>query len=162
MKILQLCCFTNLWGPEHIVESIDIKHGRNIFTIPDDYGKNFDLVCAAPPCDQFTKANVTRWNSYPDHFIKIAKKCFKICRSTSGLWFLENPPGRIERFLPALTPFRTATWSGNCSNKEYVLYSNFIIFMNSVERYGKQNIPGTKLKREAWQQDLIDDIKNSL
>ena len=162
MKILQLCCFTNLWGPDHQVESIDLKHGRNVFTVPDDYGKYFDLVCAAPPCEQFTKANVTNWKSYPDHYIKLAKKCFTICRSTSGLWFLENPPGRIERFLYGLTPYRVATWSGPCTNKEYVLYSNFVILCNSVNRYGKISIPGTKLKREAWQPDFINNIKSIL
>ena len=100
-------------------------------------------------------------HSYPVHFI-IAEKCFTICRSTSGLWFLENPPGRIERFLPSLTPYRVATWSGPCTNKEYVLYSNFIILCNTVNRYGKISIPGTKLKRDAWQPDLIENIKSSL
>lgn len=159
MKILQLCCFTNLWGPDHTVESIDIKSGRNIFTVPDDYGKYFDLVCAAPPCDQFTKANVTHWRSYPEHFIKIAEKCFKICRSTSGLWFLENPPGRIERFLSGLTQFRVLTWSGSVTNKEYVLYSNFLILNPIVQRYGKHSIPCTKLNREKWQPDLIKAIE---
>jgi site-specific DNA-cytosine methylase len=162
MKILQLCCFTNLWGPDHFVESIDLKQNRNLFNYPRDYGKNFDLVVAAPPCTQFTKANSHNWKSYPASSIKLAQLCFHICRSTAGFWFLENPPGRIERFLPELTKYRVLTWSGQITNKEYVLYSNFLIFKTMVNRYGKQNITRSKLKREKWQPDFIQTIKSNL
>ena len=162
MKILQLCCFTNLWGPGQTVESIDLKSGRDLFNTPRDYGKNFDLVCAAPPCTQFTKANVTKWKSYPDKDIKLAQLCFDICRSSAGLWFLENPPGRIERFLPELTLHRVLTWSGNLTNKEYILYSNFLILSSLEQRYGKKCIERNKTIREKWQPDLIDTIKASL
>ena len=164
MKILQLCCFTNLWGPGHIVESFDLKYGRSVFNIPQDYGKYFDLVCAAPPCTQFSKANVSRWKGYPAKDIKLAQTCFNICQSSSGFWFLENPPGRIERFLPGLTKFCTLTWSGTVTNKEYILYSNFIILKNPVKRYGNPDSVSnySKTRREMWQSDLIECISNSL
>lgn len=162
MKILQLCCFSNLWQPGHIVESVDLKLQTDVLYLPQDYGKKFDLVCAAPPCDQFTKANSSNWVVYPDQFIRIAKHCFDICRSTGALWFLENPPGRIETFIPALTKFRILTWSGSLTNKEYVLYSNFLIMPLFVPRYGKANIPRSKVLREVWQKDLIQTIESSL
>lgn len=162
MKILQLCCFTELWGPDHVVESIDIKKGRNIFEVPDDYGRGFDLVCASPPCDQFTKANVSRWSGYPEKFIKVALKCLKVCKSSSGFWFLENPPGRIERFIPELVKYRVLTWRGNVTNKEYVVYSNFIIMSMPGIRYGKETIMRSKLVREEWQSDFIRNINSSL
>ena len=162
MKILQLCCVTNLWGSDHTVVSIDIKNGIDVLDLPDNFGRYFDLVVAAPPCDQFTKANSQNWQAYPDHFIYIATKCFNICRSTSQFWFLENPPGRIEKLIPALTPFRALTWSGNITNKEYIVYSNFLIVKPRVKRYGKQHIPWTKSAREAWQPDFIETIKGSL
>jgi len=162
MQILQLCCFTNLWGPTHTVESIDLKQNRDLFKYPRDYGKYFDLVCAAPPCTQFTKANTTCWHGYPDKDIKLAKLCFDICRSSKGFWFLENPPGRIERFIPALTPFRVLTWSGQVTNKEYILYSNFLIMKHPVRRYGKASISNNKTTREAWQPDLIETVKSNI
>jgi site-specific DNA-cytosine methylase len=161
MNILQLCCFTNLWDSNHTVESIDLKFNRNVIDLPPDYGNFFDLVCAAPPCTQFTKANSQNWISFPADDIRIAEKCFDICRSTSLFWFLENPPGRIEKFIPALTPFRVLTWSGNVTNKEYVLYSNFLIMHQYCSRYGKNTIPRNKLIREAWQPDLVETIKHS-
>jgi len=159
MKILQLCCFTNLWGPTHTVESIDIKSGRNVLKLPRNYGQNFDLVVAAPPCTQFTKANSPHWLGYPIQDIEIAQACFDLCRSTRGFWFLENPPGRIENFLPALTQFRVLTWAGSQTNKEYILYSNFLIMNMYVQRYGKKSIARSKAIREEWQPDLIETIK---
>jgi len=162
MKILQLCCFTNLWGPDHTVISIDLKNGKNLFRCPRDYGKHFDLVCAAPPCTQFTKANSACWLGYPHKDIKLAQLCLDICQSTSGFWFLENPPGRIERFIPALTQFRVLTWSGQVTNKEYILYSNFLIMNHPVQRYGKALISSNKTVREAWQPDLIETVKSSI
>jgi site-specific DNA-cytosine methylase len=162
MRILQLCCFSNLWHPDHQVESHDLKTGSDVRLLPRDYGKNFDLVCAAPPCDQFTKANSSRWEVSPRSYIEIAQVCFDICRSSAGLWWLENPPGRIEVFLPGLTQFRVLTWSGILTNKEYVIYSNFLILNQYVSRYGKANIARSKVEREAWQPDLIATISNAI
>lgn len=54
MKILQLCCVSNLWSDKHEVHSVDIKTGSDVLLLPNDFGKNFDLICSAPPCDQFT------------------------------------------------------------------------------------------------------------
>jgi site-specific DNA-cytosine methylase len=164
MKILQLCCFSNLWPSIHQVTSIDIKTGTDVLTLSQDYGKDFDLICAAPPCDQFTKANQHNWEIYPDYFIKVAQKCFYICTRSNKFWFIENPPGRIEKLIPGLTQYRQITWQGLRTNKEYVIYSNFLILTNKFKRYGK---PGSinnysKERREAWQPDFISDINQTI
>ena len=78
MKILQLCCVSNLWPSDYEVDSIDIKNGSDVLSLPRDYGKNYDLICSAPPCDQFTKANNHNWEIYPDYFVSVAKSCFDI------------------------------------------------------------------------------------
>jgi site-specific DNA-cytosine methylase len=162
MKILQLCCISNLWCDRHVVTNIDLKNGKNVLDLPDDYGQKFDLVCAAPPCDQFTLASAWMWSSYPEKYIAIAQKCFNICIKSDALWFLENPPGRIEKFLPELTKFRVLTWTGNITNKQYVIYSNFLVLQQPAPRYGKKNIVRSKAAREAWQPDFIENIKNCL
>lgn len=162
MRILQLCCFSDFWEPGHQVESHDLKNGSDILNLPKDYGKNFDLVCAAPPCDQFTKANSSRWIVYPHYYVEVAQTCFNLCRSSAGFWWLENPPGRIESFVSGLTQFRMLTWSGCLTNKEYVIYSNFLIMNQYVSRYGKSNIPRSKVEREIWQHDLIETISRNL
>jgi site-specific DNA-cytosine methylase len=162
MKILQLCCFTNLWNSNDYVESIDLKNGLNVLDMPDHYGKSFDLVCAAPPCDQFTLANALRWETFPALYVEIALKCFNICQSTGKYWFFENPPGRIEKFIPELKQYRVLTWTGYITNKQYVVYSNFIVFDSPKKRYGKKNITRSKTKREAWQPDFIEQIKKNV
>lgn len=159
MKILQLCCFTDLWNSIHEVESIDLKLGLDIFNYPDEYASEFDLVCAAPPCDQFTIANNLRWQNSPDYFIEVAKKCFSMCLNTGLYWFLENPPGRIEKFIPELTKYRIITWTGSRTNKQYVIYGNFLIIARPAKRYGKANINRNKKIREIWQPDLIENIE---
>jgi len=162
MKILQLCFINNYWRADDYVESIDIKTGSNVLDLPNDYGKSFDLVIASPPCDQFTKANTLNWIEYPDYFISVAKKCFEICISSGNPWIYENPPGRIETFVPGLKQFRIATWHGSVTNKEYIVYSNQLIIFSPVKRYGK---PGSvnnfsKRKREAWQKDFFEAIQS--
>jgi Site-specific DNA methylase len=163
MRILQLCCISNLWVEKHIVENIDLKLGKDVFDLSDDYGKNFDLVCAAPPCDQFTMAAAWMWEDNPEYFISVAKKCFQICIKSGKPWFLENPPGRIEKFLPELKQYRVLTWVGNITNKQYVFYSNFLILQRPASRFGKpEKYPRSKTKREAWQPDFIENVKACL
>jgi len=164
LKILQLCCHSNLWHPGHQVESHDLKTNSDVLDLPLNYGESFDLIVSAPPCDQFTKANSLNWTIYPDYFIKVAQRCFDISVNSGQNWFLENPPGRIEQFLPGLTHFRTGTWHGAVTNKEYIIYSSFLVLIPYVKRYGK---PGTinnysKARRELWQPDFIDTIAASL
>lgn len=163
MKILQLCCFTNLWNKKHDVTSIDLKLNKDIFQLTEEEIKNYDLICAAPPCDQFTKANSLRWQTIPHDYIKIAIKCLEICKKTNKYWFIENPPGRIEKFIPELSRFRITTWRDRHSNKEYVLYGNFLItYAKTQYRYNKKPIKRLKKHREEWTPQLITDIENSI
>jgi hypothetical protein len=157
MLILQLCCFTNQWSDCHQVESIDIRFGKNVLDTPPDYGVNFDLVVSAPPCDQFTKAGSMFWKPYPWDYIQIAQKCLDVSLNSGKDWILENPPGRIEKFIPALTQFRRITWNCPEYNKEYVLYSNMLLLTPYTIRYGKGTSINnrTKKQREAWLPQLV-------
>lgn len=159
MRILQLCCFTNLWSTDHEVESIDLKNGKNVLDLPDNYGKSFDLVCASPYCRQFTRASAWIWKDYPDNDIQLVKKCLTICLSTGKYWFLENPPGRIEFFIPELKKYRILVWSGSITGKQYVVYGNFILLTPGYRRKVGIPYPRKKELREAWQSDFISNIQ---
>lgn len=165
-SVLQLCCFNNFWDYRFDVESWDLRLKRDIFDIPKDYPKQFDIVCAAPPCDQFTKANSHGWEIYPERYIKIAALTFELCKLTQHFWFLENPPGRIEQFIPELTNYRILTWRSPGSNKEYVIYGNFLITQPYSIRYGRKPLKSfndmSKKQRETWDCALIPNIINSL
>lgn len=164
MNILQLCCFSNLWPDHHQVTSFDISNGTDIFTIPPVTGTQYDLVAAAPPCDQWTKANNHNWSASPVHFYNITAHCISICIHTGKHWFLENPPGRILKFFPILKQYRIMTWRSQLTNKEYVIFGNFLCLQPHVKRYPGQTPISNKSKkqREAWQPDFIDFISQNL
>ena len=166
ISVLQLCCFTNLWDSRFKVDSWDLRLKKDIFVIPDDYPNQFQIVCSAPPCDQFTKANSHSWEIYPNKFIKIALRSFELCKLTGRYWFLENPPGRIEQFIPELSQYRTLTWRSPSSNKEYVIYSNFLLVQMSSIRYRRSPVKKfnnmSKKQRESWDTSLIRDVIHSI
>lgn len=160
MKILGLCVFKNHWSTEHQVDLIDLRHGRDVLSLPNDYGKDYDLVLASPPCEQFTKANQHNWEVFPRYYVEVAEKCLWICEQSKKPWLLENVPGRIEKFIPALTKYRVATWQSRISGKQYNVYSNMLMLF-PIQKKGNETINNyTKNKRQLWQPDFIDDINS--
>lgn len=165
MKILQLCCFTNRWGEDHEVDSYDLRLKKDIFDIHLDQLEKYDLIVAAPPCDQFTKANAHHWEQNPQKYIDIARQCLLICEYSNKPWWLENPPGRIEKLIPELTKYRLANVRFKNSNKEYIIYGNRILLIPNTKRYGHPSSKFnnmTKKQREAWHPDLVNIFKNSI
>jgi len=160
-RILQLCCFNNLWSDKYQVESHDLKSGKDIFNLPDHYGKNFDLVAAAPPCNQFTVANNRNWKDFPTLEVSIAKKCFAICQHCDK-WFLETTIGKIEKFLPELSKYRIGIWQSRVTCKNHTIYSNILLLFPYQK--GKKSIVETRSVtwRESWQPDFVDDLQNTI
>jgi hypothetical protein len=151
MDILHLCCFSNKYSIKAKVKCIDFSLGTDVFRLPNDYGSIFNFILAAPPCDQFTKANSWKWLDWPEFHINIALKCFVICIKSGKPWILENPPGRIEKLIPELKPFRRITLSDQETNKEWVLYSNLPLTRPNNKRYGKMSMNNYgKIKRNEY------------
>lgn len=164
MKILQLCCFTNYWGNGYDVESWDIKNGKDVLKMDDDYGKNFDFIISAPPCTQFTLANSRNWEEYPEEYIKIVRKCLKVSESSGKKWILENVPGRIVKLVPELKKYRIGTWRSKNTTKKHLIFGNQIVILEYVDQ--RKNEPINKIRkkelREMWECDFIKTIKNSI
>lgn len=165
LKVLQLCCFTNLWDPDKFeVESHDTKNGKDIFDLPDDYGSQFDIIIAAPPCRQFTVANTRNWEDFPELYIRIAEKCYSICNKSGKPWILENVIGRITTFLPQLKQYRIGTWKSTTTTKKHLVFSNCLIMLNCVDQ--SKNFPINRVGsgsnrevREAWDPEFINTIQ---
>jgi hypothetical protein len=155
MNILALCFANYYWKNQ---TNIDLKLGTDVLKCETTIGQNYDLILAAPPCDQFTKANAQSWERYPATFVAIANKCLDLSLNSGKPFVLENPPGRIERFIPGLSRFRMITYQDTGSNKEYILYSNHLLIIPYVKRYGKSVCPRNKAIREKWTTGLIDLI----
>lgn len=159
MKILSLC-FCNNYFEKHENTLIDLKNGSDVLDLPSNFGEQYDFIFAAPPCDQFTKANSHHWEDSPVYYVKVARKCFEICALSKKPWIMENPPGRISKFIPALMFYRRLTFQDPDSNKEYILYSNEMLLQSFSVRYGKKNIhPWNKSIREMWTPGLVNLIK---
>lgn len=163
MKILQLCCFTNHWNAEHDVESHDIKFGKDIFDLPDDYGKNFDLIVSAPPCRQFTIANTRNWQKDPVEYIDTARKCLTISEYSGKPWILENVIGRIDYLIPELRKYRIGIWRNSVTTKKHLIFSNHLVMLNNVDQ--KNNFPVNRLSskreyREAWDKSFVETMQN--
>jgi site-specific DNA-cytosine methylase len=160
MRILQLCCFNNDWSASIEVVSIDIRTGTNVFSISPSYVQQFDFVIGAPPCTQFSKANCNRWVPFPREVL-IAQQVFKLCMH-SKTWLIENPPGRIEKFLPGLSLFRIMTFQDPFHNKESVLYSNRLFIQPFTSRYGKTPHTNNRLLRLKFSPGLIPFLESQL
>ena len=154
IKILALCCFLNQFKEEYQVDMIDIKHGKDVLDLPDEYGKTYDYILSAPPCNQFTVANNRNWKIYPDNEIKIAEKCLKISITSNKPWILETTIGRIDKLIPWIKQYRIGIWQSKETYKRHTLYSNQMLMM-PIQK-GNKSI--TKIRsviyRETWQKDL--------
>jgi site-specific DNA-cytosine methylase len=152
--------FTNHWGSEFEVESHDIINGKDVFDLPDDYGKNYDFVLCAPPCTQFTKVNNHNWLLYPFEDIEIVRKCLRICLFSHKPFILENPPGRLTRLVPELEYIKLFNLNDITTNKEWILYGNVKIPFSPGVRYGRKTINNlTRKNRLAYPPFFIEKMK---
>lgn len=163
LKILCLCIFSNKFSIDCDVTNYDISIGKEIFYCNDSEGKDYDLILAAPPCTQFTKANNKNWQEFPEKEINIVLKCLLICIKSKKPWILENPPGRIEKLIPELKQFRQITLSDKETNKEWVLYSNLPLTRPNNNRYGKKSINNFgKIKRNEYPEYFYEYIESQI
>lgn len=163
MKVLGLCMFTDEFSFTHEFEFIDLSLGKDIFHLSNDYGQKSDLILGAFPCNQFTKANSSRWLKNPYINIAIALKCLVICEKSGKPWILENPPGRLERLIPAFSKYRQITLSDLTTNKEWVLYSNLPLTRPNNKRYGKACVSnGGIVKRNTYPKYYFQYIEQQL
>lgn len=160
MKILALCFFSDYWSQDHKVYLVDKKIGRDVMSLPDSIGKDYDIVISSPPCTQFTKANWHNWEKNPEIDISVVRKCLTISLESGKPWLLENVPGRIERLIPELTQYRVGTWRSRSTGKCHNLYSNMLVML-PFQR-GKESINNyCKRRREMWQEDFVSDFNNN-
>lgn len=155
--------FSNKFSIPNDSTNIDFSLGFDIHKLPNNFGTDFDLIIGAPPCGQFTKANTQHWKELPIEEINTFLKCFLICLKSGKPWILENPPGRILKFIPELKPYKKITLSDTKTNKEWVLYSNLTLIRPNHKRYGKKSINNFgKIKRNEYPKYFYQYIETML
>lgn len=124
--ILSLCDFSGAWSRPYAeagysVVRVDLGHPVGESQAADGalcYGVDvtrFDLPCrphgvlAAPPCTCFCRPGARHWfkmdfTGQTARDVRVMRACLRLCKTTTGWWALENPPGRHPELVPELGP----------------------------------------------------------
>jgi len=103
--ILDLCGGTGAWSKPYV----DAGYLVEVVTLPEKDVRLFEFpetpvhgILAAPPCTMFCQAGY-RWKRTPEQMLEalsIVDACLRIIRMTNPIWWaLENPVGRLRRWL---------------------------------------------------------------
>jgi site-specific DNA-cytosine methylase len=133
--ILDLCGGTGGWSKPYKDNGYDVR----LITLPDYDVMNYVPpnnvygILAAPPCTHFSIACNRLWNEKDVNGktiegLSVLVACLKIISlSNPRFWALENPVGRMKRFLgPAQFIFEQTDFGFPCKKKT-LLWGNFNI-----------------------------------
>lgn len=134
MRLLSLCDFSGEWSSPYreagwIVEAIDLQHGRDIRLLA--YDPPFDGILAAPPCDHFANSGARWWEAKGEQALfdglALVDACLRaVAIYSPKFWALENPVGRLTRFLgPPQWKFDPCDYGDPYTKRTY-LWGRFI------------------------------------
>lgn len=132
--ILDLCGGTGSWSAPYKAAGYDVRvitlpfYDVRFYTPPSNvYG-----VLAAPPCTHFSIAGAQYWsikdiNGQTQEALSIVYACLDIINACSGLkfWALENPKGRLSRWLGKPTYIFNQSDFGAPYKKPTLLWGRF-------------------------------------
>lgn len=110
--ILDLCGGTGAWSAPYREAGYDVR----VVTLPEQdvrtYIPPWDVhgILAAPPCTEFAVSGARWWAGKPSHLLEEALEVVNACtciikQADPEWWALENPVGRLRRYIgpPAWT-----------------------------------------------------------
>lgn len=151
MIILDLCSGTGNWSKPYReagydVRSFDIKNGQDIRLI--ERMDNVHGILAGPPCTEFARSGARWWRSKPPEALLeglgVVDACMRLVWACKPKWWaLENPSGRLSRYLgkPAMT-FQPCQY-GDPYTKLTCLWGDF----NKPERNEVEPTEGSKMHK---------------
>ena len=108
LTVLSLCDFTGNWSRPYLeagydVRKIDLKHGLDI-RVFDALPYPVRGVLAAPPCPEFARSGARWWKDKPpqnllDALALVDACCRIVLVHRPQWWVIENPVGRLHRWL---------------------------------------------------------------
>lgn len=109
MTILSLCDLTGEWPRPYReagydVISVDIQRGEDVRLMKVDDLPPVRGVLAAPPCTEFASSGARWWEEKGSgpllDGLSVVDACIRIIHVLNPLWWaLENPVGRLTRFI---------------------------------------------------------------
>lgn len=130
--ILSLCDFTGNWPQPYAeagykVISVDLKHGTDV-RLMEAPEEPIHGVLAAPPCTVFANSGA-RWPRTTEEMLEglsIVDACLRIITTVKPVWWaLENPVGKLRRYLGRPTMYFDPCEFGDPYTKKTALWGNF-------------------------------------
>jgi hypothetical protein len=133
--ILSLCDFTGSWSQPYLdagydVQRVDLKHGGDVRLL-DFQGSPVHGILAAPPCTSFAGSGAQYWPAKDEDGrtldgLSIVDACLRaVAIYRPEWWALENPVGRLRRWLgPPRLIFQPCDY-GDAYTKRTCLWGDF-------------------------------------
>lgn len=129
-RILSLCDYTGAWSVPYReagydVVQIDIKHGQDVRLLGWD-GIPVHGILAAPPCDHFALSGARWWEAKGEaallEGLALVDACLRIVATRRPTWWaMENPRGRLSRYLgPAAWSFDPCDFGNEWTKRTYL------------------------------------------
>lgn len=159
--ILSLCDHTGAWSDPYRLAGyrlwrVDIKNGHDVRLI-EHVGEPVHGILAAPPCTHFTKAGAWTWEEKGDPAIldglAVVDACLRAVAIYRPVWWaLENPIGRLRRWLgPPAWKFQPCQF-GDPWTKETCLWGHFTppapLFAAQARQAVRVELEGTPGQRD--------------
>jgi len=131
--ILSLCDYTGEWSRPYAeagydVRQIDLGHGQDVRLLA--WPGIVHGILAAPPCTQFAGSGARWWEAKGEGAIveglSVVDACLRlvaVCRPR--WWALENPVGRLDRWIGPPTFTFQPCWYGDPYTKKTHLWGQF-------------------------------------
>lgn len=107
-EVLSLCDHSGAWSEPWVqagydVVRVDLQNGMDIRTLPF-YTRGPSVILAAPPCDHFANSGARWWAGKGDKALHeglaLVDACLRLVTLYRPIvWALENPHGRLSRYL---------------------------------------------------------------
>jgi hypothetical protein len=131
--ILSLCDLTGNWPSPYAeagydVRLVDLEHGQDVRLL--EYPGKVHGILAAPPCTVFA-ASGNRWPRSDDDYrqaLAVVDACLRLVAVCRPVWWaLENPRGKLRRWLGPPTMVFDPCQFGDPWTKKTLLWGNFCV-----------------------------------
>lgn len=104
--VLSLCDYSGSWSEPYEragydVRRVDLQLGGDVRAMPH-VGTPVRGILAAPPCERFTRLSAPSWSRDPEPLeaLAVVDACLRaVALYDPAWWALENPPGRLSKWL---------------------------------------------------------------
>lgn len=159
--VLSLCDRTGTWpapyrAAGYRVRSVDLSRGDDVRLL-EHPKEPVHGVLAAPPCTLFSSAGAAHWKDRTDRelldALAVVDACLRLVAMVRPRWWcLENPPGRLERWLGPPTASFQPWQYGDPWTKKTHLWGDFVMPPPSDvvdPEYGRLDSGSTALRSQT-------------